>query len=169
VRRALGLVLIALAGASVILYVWVPFSNRHPRKADAIVVLAGSKTRLPVGLDLFHDGVAPVLLISEDGNDKRRVAYCRLPAKGALCFRANPYSTQGEAEAVARLARRHGWHSLAIVSSRFHLFRVRMLFRRCTNARLQLVPAHVEWWLWPTAIPSEWAKLGVALTTRRGC
>jgi hypothetical protein len=169
VKRVVVLLVLAFVGASAYLFAWAPFAVTHPRHADALVVLAGSRSRLAVALDLFREGVAPRLLISRDARDLPRVRLCRLPPSGVTCFRARPYSTQGEARTVARLARRHGWRSLAIVSSRFHLFRVRLIFRRCTDARLQLVPAPVTWWKWPEATASEWAKLAVALTTRRGC
>jgi hypothetical protein len=158
-----------LVAASVVAYAWVPFAEPHPGRADAIVVLAGSKSRLPLGLELFRRAVAPVLLVSRDPNDAPRERFCRLPPSGARCFRPNPYSTRGEARAVAQIARSQGWRSVVVVTSRFHLFRTRLLFRRCTDARLELVPAHVTWWRWPVSVVSEWVKLGAALTTRRGC
>jgi uncharacterized SAM-binding protein YcdF (DUF218 family) len=169
IRRLLLLLVVALVAASVVLFAWAPFATEHPRRADAIVVLAGSKTRLPVALDLFHRGVAPTLAVSRDSLEPGRVRLCRLPPSHAFCFRARPYSTQGEARTIARLARDRHWDSVIVVSSRFHLFRVRMLVRRCTHVRLELVPAHVTWWRWPIAIASEWAKLAVAETARRGC
>jgi uncharacterized SAM-binding protein YcdF (DUF218 family) len=169
IRRVLLLVVLALVAASVVLFAWAPFATEHPRHADAIVVLAGSKTRLPVALDLFHRGVAPTLAISRDALEPARVRLCRLPPSHAFCFRARPYSTQGEARAIARLAQARHWDSVIVVSSRFHLFRVRMLVQRCTDVRLDVVPAHVPWWRWPLAVASEWAKLVVAETTRRGC
>lgn len=168
-KRLVLLLVLAFVGASVYLFVWAPFAVEQPRHADAIVALAGSRSRLPLALKLFRRGVAPHLLVSRDAFDPARARLCRLPPTGVTCFRAHPYSTQGEARLVARFAARRGWHSLAVVSSRFHLFRARLIFRRCTDARLQLVPAHVTWWKWPEAVASEWAKLAVALTTRRGC
>lgn len=161
--------MLALVVASAILFAWAPFANPHPKRVDAIVVLAGSRSRLPVGLELFRRGAAPTLALSRDPGDKQRTRLCRLPPSGAFCFQATPFSTRGEARAIARLARIHHWRSVAIVSSRFHLFRVRLLVRRCTHVRLELVPASVTWWRWPQFIAAEWAKLAVAVTTRRGC
>ena len=163
------LLVLAFAAASAILFAWVPFSTTHPRKVDAIVVLAGSSSRLPLALKLFRAGVAPTLAISRDPEEDARVSLCRLPPSHAFCFSAKPYSTRGELRAVARFARQRHWRSVAIVSSRFHLFRIRVLARRCTDLRLELVPAHVKWWTWPKSIATEWAKLAVAETTRRSC
>ena len=169
VRRVLLLALAALVGLSAVLFVWAPFATDDPPHVDAIVVLAGSRSRLPVALDLLHRGVAPTLAISRDPGDRERARLCRLPPLHAFCFQARPYSTRGEARAIARFARKRGWRSVAIVSSRFHLFRVRLLVRRCTDVRLELVPAPVTWWRWPEVFVTETAKLAVALTTRRGC
>jgi uncharacterized SAM-binding protein YcdF (DUF218 family) len=168
-KRAILLIAAVWIGISVVLFVWAPFADTSPKSTDALVVLAGSKTRLPVALDLLARGVAPVLAVSRDPGDRRRERLCRNPPAHVLCFSAVPFSTRGEAQATARLAQRHGWHTVAVVSSRFHLFRIRLLFRRCTAARLELVPADVTWWRWPQFVALEWAKLALAETTRRGC
>ena len=168
-KRVLLLLVLALVAASIVLFVWAPFADPHPKRADAIVVLAGSRSRLPVALELFRAQVAPTLAISRDPGDKKRTALCRLPPSGAFCFTAEPYSTRGEARAIARFARTRHWRRVAVVSSRFHLFRIRLLVGRCSGARLELVPAKVTWWSWPIALGSEWAKLAVAETTRRDC
>ena len=154
--------------AALVLFVWVPFADDDPR-TDAIVVLAGSRTRLPVALDLLAHGRARTLAVSRDPRDRARVRLCRSPPAHVVCFSAQPYSTRGEARAAAALARTRGWRSLAVVTSRFHLFRARLIFRRCTDARLELVPAPVTWWRWPIAAVSETAKLAVALSARRDC
>ena len=170
---AVGLTAVgALAVASVFLFIL--YDDDEVATADAIVVLAGSKFRLPVGLELVErqlveHGVAPVLVIS-DGLDPRSPAANRICRERAqvLCPKPDPYSTRGEARLVARLARERGWDSIVVVSSRFHLFRSRILFERCYDGRLAFVGAPIQWWRWPVAIAAEWAKLGVA-ATRRGC
>jgi uncharacterized SAM-binding protein YcdF (DUF218 family) len=168
-RRLVLLLVLAFLAASAVLFVWVPFATERPRRADAIVVLAGSRSRLPLALRLLHEDVARTLAVSSDPWEPARVDFCRRPPAGAFCFDAKPYSTRGEVRAIARFARARGWHSVAIVSSRYHLFRVRLLVRRCIDVRLELVPAHVKWWTWPKSIVAEWAKLAVAETARRSC
>ena len=139
-------------------------------KADAVMVLAGEKRRLPVALELVERGVAPVLVIS-DGLDPRWTAanrLCRFGDPGRIvCPRPEPYSTRGEARMAARLARERGWDSLVIVTSRFHLFRARTLFERCFHGRLDLVSAPNPGLGLPLAIALEWGKLGVASVRRR--
>jgi uncharacterized SAM-binding protein YcdF (DUF218 family) len=160
---------LAVVVASAILFVWAPFADPHPKRVDAIVVLAGSRSRLPLALELFRAGVAPTLAISRDPGDRRRTALCRLPPSGAFCFQGRPFSTRGEVRSIARLAQQRHWRSIAIVSSRFHLFRIGLLVRRCLHVRLELVPAPVTWWRWPQFVALEWAKLALAETVRRGC
>ena len=165
---ALGLTaFVALAAASIFLFIL--YDDDEVATADAVVVLAGSKFRLPVGLALVERGVAPVLVIS-DGLDPRSPATSRLCRERTevLCPKPEPYSTRGEARLVAALARDRGWDSIVVVSSRFHLFRARILFERCYDGRLAFVGAPVQRWRWPVAIAAEWAKLGVT-AARRDC
>jgi uncharacterized SAM-binding protein YcdF (DUF218 family) len=168
-KRIVAVVLVAFVAASTLMFVWAPFGTLRPKRVNAIVVLAGSGARLPVALRLWERGVARWLLVSRDPLDERRIAFCEHPPKRVICFQATPYSTRGEARWATRFARHEGWRSLAVVSSRFHLFRARLLFRRCTGARIELVPAPVRWWLWPYDVVAEWTKLIVAETARRSC
>ncbi|MBA3787838.1 MAG: YdcF family protein [Actinobacteria bacterium] len=157
----------ALAVASVFLFIL--YDDDEVATADAIVVLAGSKFRLPVALDLVERGVAPVLVISDglDPRSPRANRLCRARAR-VLCPVPDPYSTRGEARLVARLAAERGWDSIVVVSSRFHLYRARLLFERCYEGRLAFVGAPSPWWRKPLSVASEWIKLGVA-GVRRAC
>jgi uncharacterized SAM-binding protein YcdF (DUF218 family) len=171
-RLLLVLALTALAAfavASVPLFIL--YDDDEVAKADAVMVLAGDRRRLPVALELVERGVAPVLVIS-DGLDPRYTRANRLCRFGAtvriVCERPEPYSTRGEARLAARLAAEHGWGSLILVTSRFHLFRARLLFERCFHGDLAVVRAPNPGVRLPLAIALEWAKLGVA-TARRDC
>ena len=136
------------------------------------MVLAGKKSRLPVAVELVRRGVAPVLVIS-DGLDPRlaggeRALPLRRAASESICIRPEPYSTRGEARLAGRLARERNWDSLVVVSSRFHLFRARLLFERCFRGELAFVGApSPRLWL-PVSIALEWPKLGYA-ALRRDC
>jgi len=142
--------------------------------ADAVVVLAGDESRLPVGLELVRDGAAPVLVVSEDptGHDEERTRTCkrgRVAGAELVCRLAVPYSTRGEARMIATLADRRGWDRLVVVTSRYHLFRAERIIERCTDAQLVMRGAHDGVGRNMIAIPFEWAKLGLAETFRRGC
>jgi uncharacterized SAM-binding protein YcdF (DUF218 family) len=160
---------VVLAVASVFLFIL--YDDDRVAQADAVIVLAGAKRRLPAGQDLVARGVAPVLVISDglDSGWTRANRLCRFgDPKRVLCPRPDPYSTRGEAQMVARLARLHGWDSLVVVTSRFHLFRSRLLFERCFHGRLAFVGVRSPRLRLPVSIGWEWLKLANA-TVRRGC
>jgi uncharacterized SAM-binding protein YcdF (DUF218 family) len=180
VIRRLLLVLLALLAAwlvmCAVLFVWPPAAS-SPRKADAVVVLSGGRnSRLGPALALMRRGVAPLLVISSPAQDPRwrsaqRLCHARPHAYSfrVLCFEAVPYSTRGEARAIARLARTHGWKQVAVVTSTYHVTRARMLVRRCYRGGLSMVGTRSTWWALPEEWASETGKLLVQLTAERGC
>jgi hypothetical protein len=176
VRKLLVLVLLLglglyVAGAALFL---LREDDDLGRRADAVVVLAGDESRLPVALALVEDGAAPVLVVSEDasGEDTARTALCddgEIEGVEVVCRLATPFSTRGEARLVGELAERRGWDRIVVVTSRYHLFRAERLLRRCTDAELVLRGSSEPVVTNLQAIPFEWLKLGVAETARRGC
>src|SRR3954454_23634539 len=106
---------------SLVLFLWSPWNTGAPAGADAVIVLSGGRERLPPAMELVRRGVAPVLAISSVSRTKRWPLGHRLCRDGryagaeVLCFDAQPYSTQGEARAVERLAREHQWSRIVVV------------------------------------------------------
>jgi uncharacterized SAM-binding protein YcdF (DUF218 family) len=142
--------------------------------ADAVVVLAGDRGRLPVALELIRAGVAPVLVVSEDEywSDEARYNLCkrgRITGTELICRYPVPDSTRGEVRFVTQLARSRGWRRLVVVTSRYHLFRAKRLFARCTDAELVFRGSKDDTLENLVAVPNEWAKLLLAETFRRGC
>jgi uncharacterized SAM-binding protein YcdF (DUF218 family) len=169
-RRRAALVLLtlvcALVAATLVLFVLV--QSDSPRRADAIVVLSGDRARLTTGLRLYHAHVAPTLLISRDARPwKAAKALCK--QRGIICFHADPYSTEGEAETVERLGRGRNWRRIVVVTSRYHLRRARLLFERCTHRRPQVVAARTTTLDYLKVVPWEWGKLLYQLTIDRSC
>lgn len=174
--RVLALALLAWAGLALYLFVF-PHRDR-PAHASAIVVLGGdARQRLPLALKLAGAGVAPVLVVSDGaGSDWAPArALCAHPGGHAfkvVCFRPDPFSTRGEARRLARMAAAHGWRSLLVVTSTYHVYRARMLFQRCLKGRhLRLyVEGTRSSRLWlPLNAAAETVKLVLAETLRRGC
>ena len=169
---ALGVLVVAWVGATFRL-VFFPVED-DPGKADAVVVLSGSKhERLDRGLELVREGVAPVLVISGgfDPRQPRANRFCQEGGDGfsVACFTPDPDSTRGEARKVAELARKHGWRRVLVVTSRFHVTRARRLFDRCLDADVDAVGVDYSWASIPAAVAGEWVKLGLSETVRRGC
>ena len=153
-----------LAAATAYFLVW-PREDEAVR-ADAIVVLAGGRGhRLAEGLRLFRAGLAPRLAIS-DGVDPDWPEANRLCDRPRiLCFKPDPYSTRGEARWTAA----RGWGSILVVTSRYHVFRTRMLFDRCLEGRLAVVGADPPLGNFLIGIAWEWPKLAWYSTLGRGC
>ena len=151
--------------ATVSVFLFITYADDPAARADAVIVLAGNKQRLPVALELMRRHVAPTLVVSDglDPLNPRAKQVCTTPqAFPVLCPKPDPFSTRGEARLIAELAAEHGWSSIVVVSSRFHLFRARLLIERCYQGRLALVGAPIESWRLPIVIAFEWGKLARA-------
>ena len=145
-----------------------------PEKADAIVMLAGGKRRLPRVVELVEESVADtVVLASKWVPPVWSASPCNSRASpfGAgvrvLCFEPDPSSTQGEARFVAELAETQGWESLVIVASTDQVTRARMLFERCWDGELAFVGVDHQQPL-PVRAVYEWAAM-VKTLVNTGC
>jgi uncharacterized SAM-binding protein YcdF (DUF218 family) len=165
IRRVLLLLIAAYVAAAASLF--VVHHDDRPAKADAVVVLSGTKQRLPVGERLVREGYAPLLVVSRSTDPS--AAERRACRTGALCFRATPYSTRGEARAIARLAAAHRWRTVDVVTSQFHVFRARILIRRCYHGGLRMIGAPEPAWRLPYDAVKETVKLVYQETIARGC
>jgi uncharacterized SAM-binding protein YcdF (DUF218 family) len=152
------------------------FAYRHggrPVHAAAVVVLAGSGSRLPKALQLVRDGDAPVLVISKGDHKQLEAQLCAgrdwPPHVRVLCFAASPFSTRGEAEFVGRLARSRGLTRIDVVTSQFHVFRATILLERCYHGELRMVGASQPLWKLPWYAVTETAKLAYQVVIARRC
>ncbi len=168
--RLLPLVAVA-ALVAVAIYLFGTHRTDAPIKADAVVVLAGTVERLPVGLELMRKGYAPLLVVSlSDPMSHQQAAVCRRrqPFR-VVCFRARPFETRGEARAIGRFARARRWHRVDVVTSFFHIVRARVLIRRCYHGTLRMIGAPESRLHLPIDIVKESAKLLYQETVARGC
>ena len=129
-----------------------------------------------IDVDFAGDAGAARLLVLfhglEGGSDSHYArALCAHGSQGfrVVCFDPHPYSTRGEARGIARLARQHGWRTVDVVTSRYHVFRAGMLIERCYHGRLRMIGASYPWSDVPIAWLSEWGKLLVQVTAERSC
>ncbi|MBX6388335.1 MAG: YdcF family protein [Frankia sp.] len=168
VRRAvlvaLGAVVVLLV-ASVRLFV---FPDRDaPRRADAIVMFDGVGGRKAYAVALAEAGYAPVLAIST-----RDVPWCQrtvVPGVEVRCFVPDPATTQGEAEATARLAEENGWETVLVVVGRAQATRARIRLDRCFHGDLAITTVDPKASQWPRTIAYEWGALLKALVLQREC
>jgi uncharacterized SAM-binding protein YcdF (DUF218 family) len=169
-KRVVAVVFVAWLVAATLLF--VVHHGDKPVRADAVFVLSGSYARLPVGVRLVREGYAPLLVVSRTTGEpsvlEQQVCAHRLDIR-ALCVRADPYSTVGEAELLARLAQARHWRTVDAITSEFHVIRARIILRRCYHGRLRVVgaPNQLKWLWWNAVLES--VKLPYHELVHRGC
>jgi hypothetical protein len=172
-RRVLSILLVLLAGlgmATARLLVWP--QQGMPARVDAIVMLDGPGDRLAVALRLAREHRAPMLVISRGTPySSPGVSGCgaRIPGVRVICFNPDPATTQGEAEAIGRLAVRHHWHSIVLVTTTPQDTRARLRVGRCFGGDIYVMTAPVPASEWPDAIFYEWGAIIKALVLQRSC
>ncbi|MGR6899875.1 YdcF family protein [Glutamicibacter sp. BSL13] len=116
-----------------------PGTGRH---ADAVISLAPGNSRLPTALYLYAQGNADELVIS--WFPSRMSQEVVEPERGWLgdqvcskdsyddihCFTPAIDSTYGEALSVKELVSEQRWQSITVVTSRYHAFRAKFIFKR---------------------------------------
>jgi uncharacterized SAM-binding protein YcdF (DUF218 family) len=141
-----------------------------PARVDAIVVLGGDGDRLDFGMQLAGDDRAPYLVLST-GLPWIPPGICakHTGPSTVICFRPDPDTTRGEAEEAARLAKRYGWRSMVLVTTRDQVWRAHLRFQRCYAGTIYGVDSPVPWYHWPYAIAYQWAGTVKAEVFQRGC
>ena len=112
-------------------------------RADAIVVLGGEHDgREAYGLKLAEQGYAHTVLLSDlyGSTDSVMKKSCRpRPDIEVICQQPVPSTTRGEALMARTLAETRGWHSIIVVSWRYHLPRARRIFDLCFTSPTRTV------------------------------
>lgn len=178
VRRALVVVgLIVLVG----LALFLPAAGRFlvvadtPEQADAIVVLAGSyPDRVFEAVELYRQGLAPRILLCREVENSgyRRAAelgvsiprpsdinravaeQLGVPASAVEVLDRFGDSTYSEAEAVIDEALRRGYHTILLVTSKYHSRRAAAIYRFLAAGHVKFImrPARDDdfqsegWW-----------------------
>ncbi|HTI37294.1 MAG TPA: YdcF family protein [Vicinamibacterales bacterium] len=137
--------------------VFVPFAGRFLvyedplRHADAIFVLAGTRAeRWLEGVDLYHEGIAPRIVLSPGRLEQaevvlrsRRITFptaaelarsailqLNVPADAVSVLDGSVDNTAQEAEALHRLASARKWRTIIVVTSKYHSHRAAFAFQR---------------------------------------
>ncbi|WP_050347024.1 ElyC/SanA/YdcF family protein [Arsenicicoccus sp. oral taxon 190] len=146
------------------LVVVILFPRHDPvGRSDAIVVLGPSvDERITQAELLMQQGVAGTLVVSAHPADIGRVpAVCsQQKAYPVVCFDPDPSTTQGEARAVAGLARERGWTSLQVITFDPQVERARLILGRCFPGRISMLE-HNEGYDLPLMLAYQsagWAK-----------
>lgn len=150
------------------------------RPADAIVVLGGEHDgREDYGLQLAREGYARTVLISDpyrpytplDTGIMDRVCSASTSTIEVICFAPVPSTTQGEAMFTQRMAKQRGWHSVIVISWRYHLVRARYIFRQCFDGQtvMRSVPRDYSLPLWRWTFEFAYQYGGLVKAAIIGC
>lgn len=143
-RILLGVFVLALAWAvGLVLFVTdLPETESQPvASADGVVVYTGGGARIAAGMTLMEQGAAKRLLISGVNPDISRDEIGKMWSGAAETFDCcvdlgdQARTTEGNAEEVSDWARAHGFASLILVTSDYHMPRALVE----THARLPAV------------------------------
>lgn len=165
--------------------------DEPPRQADVLIVLAGnSPYRAQHAAELYHQGWAPYLLISDEAvkthglNTTWRELYTQgvakidVPREAVITWPGIAINTYEEAQKSRDMMLARGWKRAIVVTDPFHSRRAILIFRAAFRpAGLEVTvspnlasPENVdEWWTntdgWQRVI-QEYIKLGWALVHR---
>lgn len=139
----LGLLLSWLAACY--LMVLEPTVNKLA-KVDAVLVLGppdvDGRAEAAYALARAHYASTVVISVASDKQQQVKGA-CRNqnPAYQVICFQPHPATTQGEAQEIEQLAKQHGWKSIIVVTSKYHISRARLIIERCLAGKVLMVAA----------------------------
>jgi uncharacterized SAM-binding protein YcdF (DUF218 family) len=160
-------VLALFSAATARLLIWP--AQGVPAHVSAIVMLAGPGDRLPAALRLASERRAPMLVISRGYQGYGGPCPARPAGVKLICFEPDPATTQGEAQAIGRLAQRYHWQSVALVTTRAQDTRARVRASRCFHGGIYVAAVSQPWYDWPYQIAYEWGALAKAVLLQRAC
>ena len=145
------------------------------RRADAIFVLAGARfERAMEASDVYHEGYAPIVMLSPGRQEPaERVLRARgvylpreaepvrealvglgVPRGAILIPDGAPDNTAAEALILRSVALQRGWHTVIVVTSKFHTRRSGFAMRRALAGTDIRVAIHAS--TYDPAEPSHW-------------
>ena len=151
---------IVIAGIIAVGFYLSPQNELKP--ADAIVVISGGETdqRVKEGVELFHQGLAPTLIMSGAARDSgisnaaamQRSAVAQGVAEERILVEDKAQDTLGNAKYVRELLSDHDIKSIILVTSPYHQRRADLTFRRYLGKDFPIINH--------SAADSAWRKNG---------
>lgn len=175
--RRLLLWALALVVAPIVLLTFIWFVNPPTQEietvqsADAVVLFAGNPERLHTAVELMEHGAAPNLVIPNGRTLGQAEHLCERASFEVYCPDTDPITTQGEAQAIGRLAKERGWSRLIAVTSVYHVHRATFLLGRCHDGAVEAVtPSRdLDWEDWMDKVGHEWAGFLAAIILQPAC
>ncbi|WP_062466027.1 hypothetical protein [Demequina maris] len=131
-----------VAGAAFVLAglpLYVFPARDEPRAVDAIYVIGPpTAVRIDLAESMIADGLSDTLVVSITDWEPNRVRYpravavCEEPqAYTVYCHKPSPFTTRGEMRWMRELIDENGWESVAVITTRPHISRTRVITKRC--------------------------------------
>jgi hypothetical protein len=159
--------MLVFCAATARLFIWP--GTGMPGRVDALVVPGGLGARVDAALNLARQDRASYLVLSQGEYVSPQLCGTRVGTATVICFQPHPDTTQGEAEAVGRLARQYGWHSVVLVTTPDQTFRGELRFGRCYDGKIYAVTTPLPLLKWPYQIAYQWAATIKAEVVNRSC
>lgn len=163
ILRLAALLLLGWAGGFVI-FVLGQGQPADLRPTDAIVVLTGGPGRLTRGLEVLEAGRAKRMFVSGVGREvlPAELAYANNAPEPlfACCVDLGheAVDTRSNGPEVARWVKRHGYRSVRLITTDWHMPRARFELSRSLDPAVQVVPDAVRSNPAMTALLSEYDK-----------
>ncbi|MBM7652554.1 uncharacterized SAM-binding protein YcdF (DUF218 family) [Neobacillus cucumis] len=116
--------------------------NQKPVKSDVIIVLSGETGRLETAYDLYKSGYADTIMLSNSNSRlfKYEIKKLKIPDSVHFIDEPNATSTYTNAKYTLALMEKYHFKSAIVVSSNYHMDRVRLTYKRALNKqKLKLV------------------------------
>jgi uncharacterized SAM-binding protein YcdF (DUF218 family) len=170
VRRFLIVFVVLLAvfcAATARLFIWP--TTGMPTRVDAIIVPGGPGDRIHAAERLAEQGRARYLVLSQGEYVPGHLCGVHISTALVLCFMPDPDTTQGEAEATARLATQYDWRSIVLLTTPDQTWRAELWFRRCYSGSIYGVTTPLPLHIWLGMIAYQWAATAKAELVDRSC
>ena len=116
--------------------------DQKPVKSDVIIVLSGDLGRLEKAYDLYNSGYANHIILSNSNSKlfKDEIEALKIPNNVQFIDEPNATSTYTNAEYTLALMEKHHFTSAIVVSSNYHMDRVKLAYERALGDKeLKLV------------------------------
>jgi uncharacterized SAM-binding protein YcdF (DUF218 family) len=149
IRRIVSLILLAWALGFGAFTVTLP-QPAGGELTDAVVVLTGGKGRIERGLDVLGENEAKRMLVSGVDPSVREGELAKLKGAPLALFKCcvdlgkEAVDTRTNADEAARWLGKHGYKSVRLVTTDWHMPRARLELRRAVGTDIRVVGDSVE-------------------------
>ncbi|WP_284983049.1 ElyC/SanA/YdcF family protein [Arthrobacter sp. efr-133-TYG-118] len=129
------------------IFLYVAPSADQPKRSDVLFVLGPPDNRISYAEKLMQQGYAPTLAVSSpiDQYGRFEASICGAQrVYRVICFKTDPFTTQGEARALKNLSDQYGWKSADVLTAQFHVTRARVIVGRCYSGDLHMVADQMD-------------------------